>query len=83
MTGDPQNGGVMPRCLDVIFNSIDSYQAKKFVFKPDRMNGFDIQTDADARLDREKELHSVITLRTLKKYVSSESGKEEKMEFLY
>lgn len=72
MTGDPQDGGIMPRCLDVIFNSIAIYQAKKFVFKPDRMNGFDIQTDADARLDREKELHSLITLRTLRKYVSSE-----------
>ncbi|KDR20500.1 hypothetical protein L798_04887, partial [Zootermopsis nevadensis] len=67
MTGDPQNGGVMPRCLDVIFNSIGSYQAKKFVFKPDRMNGFDIQSDGDALLDRQKELYSVISLKTPKK----------------
>lgn len=67
MTGDPQNGGVMPRCLDVIFNSIGGYQAKKFVFKPDRMNGFDIQSDGDALLDRQKELYSVISLKTPKK----------------
>jgi kinesin family protein 23 len=24
MTGDPQNGGIMPRCLDVIFNTLDA-----------------------------------------------------------
>jgi kinesin family protein 23 len=67
MTGDPQNGGIMPRCLDVIFNSIGRYQAKKFVFKPDRMNGFDIQSDADALMERQKVLCSVISLKTLKK----------------
>jgi len=67
MTGEPQNGGIMPRCLDVIFNSIASYQAKKFVFKPDRMNGFDIQSDADALMDRQNELYSVRSLKTPKK----------------
>jgi kinesin family protein 23 len=67
MTGDPQNGGIMPRSLDVIFNSIGSYQAKKFVFKPDRMNGFDIQSDRDAFVDRQAELHSVLSLKTPKK----------------
>ena len=67
MTGDPQNGGIMPRCLDVIFNSITNYQAKKFVFKPDRMNRFDIQSDEDAQSDRKKEFYSVISLKTPKK----------------
>jgi kinesin family protein 23 len=67
MTGDPQNGGIMPRCLDVIFNSITNYQAKKFVFKPDRMNCFDVQSDADALMDRQKELYSVNSLKTPKK----------------
>jgi kinesin family protein 23 len=72
MAGNPKNGGIVPRCLNVIFNSIANYQAEKFVFKPDGMNGFHIQTDADAKLDREKELHPVITPRTQKKYVSPE-----------
>ncbi len=31
MTGTPQDPGVLPRCLDVIFNSIDTLQAKKYV----------------------------------------------------
>ncbi|XP_046433171.1 kinesin-like protein KIF23 [Neodiprion fabricii] len=58
MTGEPQNGGIMPRSLDVIFNSIANFQAKKFVFKPDKLNGFDVQSETDAMLDRQNELHA-------------------------
>lgn len=67
MTGEPQDGGIMPRCLDVIFNSISSYQATKFVFKPDRMNGFDIQSEADAMLDFQNELYSARPLKIQRK----------------
>lgn len=31
MTGTPYDGGLLPRSLDVIFNSIKDYQAQKFV----------------------------------------------------
>lgn len=58
MTGEAQNSGIMPRCLDVIFNTIANYQTKKFVFKPDKLNGFDVQGEADAMLDRQNELHT-------------------------
>lgn len=58
MTGESQDAGIMPRCLDVIFNSIANYQTKKFIFKPDKLNGFDIQNEADAMLDRQNELHA-------------------------
>ncbi|XP_044589354.1 kinesin-like protein KIF23 [Cotesia glomerata] len=61
MTGEPQDGGIMPRCLDVIFNSISNYQAKKFVFKPDKLNGFDVQSETDAMLDRQGEIHAGLT----------------------
>lgn len=54
VTGTPQDGGLLPRSLDVIFNSIGDFQAKKYVFKPDRQNGFDIQTDVDAMLERQQ-----------------------------
>lgn len=54
MTGTPQNCGIIPRALDVIFNSITYLQAKRFVFKPDRMNGFDIQSDQDATREETK-----------------------------
>ncbi|XP_043237418.1 kinesin-like protein KIF23 isoform X1 [Amphibalanus amphitrite] len=56
MMGSQQDGGIMPRCIDVIFNSIVNYQARRFVFKPDRLNSFDVQTEADAMLDRQREI---------------------------
>lgn len=61
MTGESHDAGIMPRCLDVIFNSITNYQTKKFVFKPDKLNGFDVQSEADAMLDRQNELHAGLT----------------------
>jgi kinesin family protein 23 len=64
MTGKPQDGGIVPRCLDVIFNSISSYQATKRVFIPDRVNGFDVQIEADASVDGKCELHSDKSMRT-------------------
>jgi len=54
MTGTPQDQGILPRCLDVLFNSIGGLQTNKYVFKPDRMNGFEVQTEADAMMERQK-----------------------------
>ena len=31
MTGVPQDQGILPRCLDVLFNSIGELQTKKYV----------------------------------------------------
>lgn len=31
MTGSPQEQGILPRSLDVIFNSLQDLQAKKYV----------------------------------------------------
>ena len=56
MAGTPQNAGIIPRSLDVIFNSIMHLQAEKFVFKPDKMNGFEVQSEEDARKERQREL---------------------------
>ena len=57
MTGDAQNQGIMPRCLNVLFKTISDYQTKKFVFKPDRLNGFEIISEADAMLERQAEMN--------------------------
>ena len=54
MTGTHEEQGILPRCLDVIFNSIEDLQAKKYVFKPDKMNGFDIQPEVDAMMERQR-----------------------------
>lgn len=51
----------MPRCLDILFKTISDYQAKKFVFKPDKLNGFEILSEADAMLERQTELNARMT----------------------
>lgn len=59
MTGEPQNCGILPRALNIIFKTINDFQAHKYVFKPDKMNMFDIQTEAEAMLERQQELHKL------------------------
>uniref|UniRef100_A0A8C3WWP1 Kinesin-like protein n=1 Tax=Catagonus wagneri TaxID=51154 RepID=A0A8C3WWP1_9CETA len=54
MTGSPGEGGLLPRCLDMIFNSIGSLQAKRYVFKSNDRNSMDIQCEVDALLERQK-----------------------------
>ncbi|NXP07312.1 KIF23 protein, partial [Thinocorus orbignyianus] len=54
MTGSPGDGGLLPRCLDMIFKSIGSFQAKRFVFKLDDKNSIDVQCEVDALLERQK-----------------------------
>lgn len=56
MTGNASDQGIMPRCLDVLFKTIADYQTKKFVFKPDRLNGFEILCEADALLERQADM---------------------------
>ncbi|XP_036161942.1 kinesin-like protein KIF23 isoform X5 [Myotis myotis] len=54
MTGSPGEGGLLPRCLDMIFNSVGSFQAKRYVFKSNDRNSMDIQCEVDALLERQK-----------------------------
>lgn len=54
MMGMKQNTGIMPRCLNVLFNSINEFQANRFTFKPNRRNGFIIQSEMEAEHDRNK-----------------------------
>lgn len=77
MAGNSENSGIMPRCIDVIFNSIHGTQAKKCIFKPDKMNGFEVQSESEAKLERTNSLKSLYTPKTpfktpRKKDVSSE-----------
>lgn len=58
MTGNANDQGIMPRCLDALFSTISDYQTKKFVFKPDRLNGFEIQSEADAMLERQADMNA-------------------------
>ncbi|BES89504.1 KISc [Nesidiocoris tenuis] len=64
MTGTLRDGGIMPRCLDAIFDSIASCQAKRCTFKPDRLNWFEIQPDG---IDAEADLYSRIAQNRVKR----------------
>ncbi|XP_041854181.1 kinesin-like protein KIF23 isoform X4 [Melanotaenia boesemani] len=54
MTGCPGQGGLLPRSLDMIFNTIGPYQAKRYVFKTDDKNGMEVQCEVDALLERQR-----------------------------
>lgn len=52
VTGEPENPGIIGRSITTLFNTIGELQANKFVIKPDKMNGFEIQSENDALQDR-------------------------------
>ncbi|XP_064077220.1 LOW QUALITY PROTEIN: kinesin-like protein KIF23 [Macrobrachium nipponense] len=54
MQGTSQDGGILLRTLDVIFNSISENQAKRCMFKPDGMNGFEWLCEAEASEHRRR-----------------------------
>lgn len=54
MTGTVDNPGFLPRSLDMLFNSLDGVLATKYSFVPDNMNGFSVQTEADAMLEKQE-----------------------------
>lgn len=56
MTGSHDDRGIMPRCLESLFKTIADFQTKKFVFKSDKLNGFEILSEADAELERHSEM---------------------------
>ena len=57
MQGTPEDGGVMARAVDVLFNSIsDSIVRMKRIIVPDGFNGFTVQSEAKAMEDRQRDL---------------------------
>ena len=56
MNGKPSDIGILPRSIDVLFNSVGNYLAHKCVFKPDKLNGFDVQSEADAIIERHRNM---------------------------
>ena len=70
MTGTPDNNGILPRTLDVIFNSIGDLLAKHFVFRPDKCNWFSVHTEANAKVYQE------LMKKKCKKKNKNKSGEE-------
>uniref|UniRef100_A0A3B5B2H1 Kinesin-like protein n=1 Tax=Stegastes partitus TaxID=144197 RepID=A0A3B5B2H1_9TELE len=64
MTGSPGQGGLLPRSLNMIFNSIGPYQAKRYIFKTDDKNGMEVQNDVDALLERQRRENNLIVPKT-------------------
>ncbi|GLV41281.1 pavarotti [Carabus blaptoides fortunei] len=71
MTGESNSPGIIPRCITALYNTVGSRQTVKFIVKPDRMNGFDIQSESEAF--EERILESKVKHRPMKKN-SSDSG---------
>ena len=57
MQGSAEDGGVMTRAIDVIFNSIEErLVSRKYIIVPDRLNDFQIQSVVDAATMQQKDL---------------------------
>ncbi|VUZ52848.1 unnamed protein product [Hymenolepis diminuta] len=59
MQGSFEDPGLIPRTLDTVFNSIASHLTLKYVIKPNGHNGFEIQSEAEAIMDRQRLDYSV------------------------
>lgn len=70
LTGDQTSPGIMPSCINTLFNSIGDRQAQKYLIKSDRMNGFEMQSENEALEERFQETKSGKRLRTIKKTVA-------------
>ncbi|XP_050426998.1 kinesin-like protein KIF23 [Adelges cooleyi] len=76
MTGNQDDGGIVGRCFDVIFNSITNCQARKFTFKPDKLNGYDVLSLEEAMTCRAEDFkHNVKHMKTPKKKDGSDSDR--------
>lgn len=52
MMGEQDNPGIIPRSVNILFNTIQQCQTPKFLVKSDRLNGFEIQDEGEALTDR-------------------------------
>ncbi|UJR07713.1 hypothetical protein I4U23_011998 [Adineta vaga] len=54
MMGPPNNPGLIPRSFDVLFNSVGPYLGKKYLLRSDRQNSYEIQSEADILIERQR-----------------------------
>ncbi|KAF5302602.1 hypothetical protein FQA39_LY10220 [Lamprigera yunnana] len=67
LTGDQTHPGIMPACVNTLFNSIGEQQAHKYVIKSDRLNGFEVQSENEALEERFREAKNNKRIKSLKK----------------
>lgn len=75
--GPPDNPGIVPRTLDVLFNSISHLQPAKCTFKPDGQNGFIIQTELDAIAERARNDRDAEKIAYRSRAVRYNGGKDD------
>ena len=68
MNGEPDQAGILPRSLDVVFNSIADVQAPRFVFRPDGGNRYDLFTEEESNMEARRNKPKKISPRM--RYVS-------------
>ncbi|XP_025414931.1 kinesin-like protein KIF23 isoform X2 [Sipha flava] len=81
MTGNQEDGGIVGRCFDVIFNSIRDYQARRFTFKPDKLNGFDVFSMEDAMIFKAEDFKN--NVRNPPKTPKRKDGETDRIPFDY
>lgn len=54
MNGSTSNPGILPRCLDVLFNSIQECQTDRSVFKATNHNSYELLSDSEVKLEKDK-----------------------------
>ncbi|CAF3610625.1 unnamed protein product [Rotaria sp. Silwood1] len=62
MMGPLNNPGLIPRSFDVIFNSIGPYLGKKYLLRSDRQNGYEIQSETEILLERQRKEIPIIKI---------------------
>ncbi|XP_026809315.1 kinesin-like protein KIF23 [Rhopalosiphum maidis] len=81
MTGNQEDGGIVGRCFDVIFNSIQNYQARRFTFKPDKLNGFDVYSMEDALFFKSEDFKN--NVKNPSKTSKKKDGDTDRIPFNY
>ncbi|XP_065322072.1 kinesin-like protein KIF23 [Gordionus sp. m RMFG-2023] len=56
MNGKSNDEGILVRCLETAFDNLKDLQTERFVFKPDKNNGYDILSPSEVLYERNKAL---------------------------
>jgi kinesin family protein 23 len=77
MLGNQQEAGLLQRSLDTLFNSISYQQAKKYTFKPDKLNSFELLNEVEAAIERQHQRKDASTKKSANNQPSACSSSDE------
>ena len=80
MQGTPQDCGIMPRAIDVIFNTLkDRLVSRKYMIVPDSLNDFEGRSVADAAMMEQSEMIKGRTQGSRYGRINSESATDQNL----